>query len=54
MDRMRFTWSKFEKSGKIADYMAFCEERRRSGLLPCPASDGADADCAEPHDQSSV
>ena len=31
MDRSRALWGEFEKSGKLTDYLTFCEERRRAG-----------------------
>lgn len=55
MDSMRTAWSRFEKSGKIDDYMAFCEERRRIRGLPSPPSEEGCGKCEpEPRDQSSV
>ena len=29
MEKSRNSWARFEKSGKLSDYLAFCEERRR-------------------------
>jgi hypothetical protein len=29
MEKTRDSWARFEKSGKLSDYLAFCEARRR-------------------------
>ncbi|MBR0136447.1 MAG: hypothetical protein IJM18_09600 [Clostridia bacterium] len=52
MDSSYKAWSKFEKSGKLADYLCFCEERRRNDRAAKPADKTAKAEKAE--DQSSL
>ncbi len=39
MDSSRALWARFEKSGKLMDYLTFCEARRRQ----TPQNGGADA-----------
>ena len=34
MDEQKRLWSVFEKSGKAADYLAFCRERKRHSPKP--------------------
>lgn len=49
MDRPQSLWLKFERSGKLTDYINFCEERRRMKSRREP--DGSDD---PPADQSSL
>ena len=55
MDVAGNSWSRFEKSGKLIDYLIFCEERRQRAAR---SDDGAEARLPEadgaPQDQSSL
>ncbi len=44
-------WSVFEKSGKLKDYLCFCEARRRNKP---PANTSTAAERRESEDQSSL
>ena len=44
-------WSVFEKSGKLRDYLCFCEARRRNASTTVPANTD---ERRESEDQSSL
>lgn len=54
MDGSMYLWSRFEKSGKPADYLSFCAERERSRKKPAEAAEKAEAPDVRPVDQSSL
>ena len=51
MDSASRLWRRFEKSGKLTDYLSVCEERLRNE--PSPAPDG-NAEERQAEDQSSL
>ena len=51
MDSASRLWRRFEKTGQLADYLSFCEERRR--CEPSPAPDGNTEENLQ-EDQSSL
>ncbi|MBO4847560.1 MAG: hypothetical protein J5586_00190 [Clostridia bacterium] len=40
MDSSRLLWERFAKSGKLSDYLDFCEERRKRSAKPEPEGRG--------------
>lgn len=52
MDSSRALWGRFEKSGKLADYLDFCAERRKQKAAARPADDAEREEA--PEDQSSL
>ncbi|MCR5611093.1 MAG: hypothetical protein K6F68_04595 [Clostridiales bacterium] len=55
MDSSRALWARFEKSGKLKDYLSFCEARRRQNLRPPEQNEGGDEAAPLPeNDQSSL
>ena len=55
MDSSRALWAKFEKSGKLSDYLSFCEARRRqNGFSKERNEDGEKAGPSHENDQSSL
>lgn len=54
MDSSRYLWSRFEKSGKLTDYLSFCRERERSRSNIADLPEKAEAPDKRPVDQSSL
>ncbi len=55
MDSARNSWMRFEKSGKLSDYLDFCEQRRRAESLKKPKpKPGCEPGGSFGSDQSSV
>ena len=44
-------WQRFEKCGKLEDYLTFCDERRKNMPSPAPEQDAKEK---HPEDQSSL
>lgn len=53
MDSYQALWIKFEKSGKLTDYLSFCEERRRASSISSGTCDVM-LDTGKPDTQSSL
>lgn len=54
MDSSRYLWSRFEKSGKLADYLSFCSEREQSRKASADKPEDHEQSVNRPADQSSL